>query len=154
MNYARLFHSKNVMLSLESTDKDEALKEMVDFLRNEEVFDEKTATAALKALREREKLGSTGIGNGVAIPHAKSKTVGDMVVAVAHAPKGLDYQSVDGEPVHILFLVVSRPEEAEEHLEVLRWISKLVRNRDFCMFFQRATTVEEVQGLLKEMGDG
>ena len=153
LKYSRLFGSKNVFLELEATTKEDALQEIIDGLHKNEVIDDKTAAGALKSVKEREKIGSTGIGNGVAIPHAKTKAVGEMVVALARSVEGLPYRSIDGEPVDIVFLILSPPEGQEQHLECLRWVSKLVRNRDFCMFFRRAKNVREVQGLLREMGD-
>lgn len=153
VKFSRLFGAKNVLLELNATTKDDALSEIIEFLEKNEVLDTKAATGALKAVKEREKIGSTGIGGGVAIPHAKSKAVSERVVALARSADGLDFHSVDGEPVHILFLIVSPPDEQEQHLEGLRWVSKLVRNRDFCTFFKRAENVREVQGLLREMGD-
>lgn len=153
LKYSRLFGSKNVFLDLKASTKEDALQEIISGLNEKEVFEEKTASAALKAVKEREKIGSTGIGNGVAIPHAKTKSVGEMVVALGRSVEGLPYKSIDGEPVDIVFLILSPPEEAEQHLECLRWVSKLVRNKDFCMFFRRAKNVREVQALLREMGD-
>jgi len=153
VKFARLFGSKNVFLDLQATVKDEALPEIVRQLEENEVFTAKEASSALRALREREKLGSTGIGNGVAIPHAKTKGVKEMVVALARSKEGIEFQSIDGEPVQLVFLIVSPAAEQEQHLDMLRWMSKLGRNSDFRMFFARARNVREVQGLLREMGD-
>jgi len=107
----------------------------------------------LRALRDRERIGSTGIGKGIAIPHAKSKSVEETVVALGRSVEGVDFQALDSGPVQALFLVVSHPEQQEHHLEILRWISKVVRQPDFRNFFLQAKTPREVQALLREMSD-
>jgi len=148
-----MYTRKNVLLDLEAGTKNEAIGEIVEFLRKNEVLDDGAAKELHKGILSREKIGSTGIGNGVAVPHAKVPKLPDVVVGLARSAAGLDYHSVDGEPVHILFVVGSPPEAADLHLSVLKWISRLGRNADFRSFLLRAKNVREVQGLLKEMGD-
>jgi fructose-specific phosphotransferase system IIA component len=153
VRFSRLYSKKNVLLEMDASTKQEALAEMVHHLEKNEVVDTSLAKELLQAVMSREKLGSTGIGNGVAVPHAKVPRLSDVVVAIARSKEGLDYQSIDGEPVYLVFFVASPPDEADLHLSLLKWVSKLSRNGDFRMFLRRAKNVREIQGLLREMGD-
>ncbi len=80
-----------------------------------------------KVLEEREQLGSTGIGNGVAIPHGRLAGLDQMVILVARSRKGVPFEAVDNEPVHIIFLLLANSEAATEYLKILARISKLLR---------------------------
>jgi mannitol/fructose-specific phosphotransferase system IIA component (Ntr-type) len=148
-----MFSRKNVLLDIKSTAKADALGELVEHLKKNEVLDEVLAKELSQAIMSREKLGSTGIGNGVAVPHAKVASLSEPIVAIGRSVEGLDYQSIDGEPVYAVFFVACPPGESELHLSLLKWYSKLSRNSDFRMFFRRAKNVREVQALLREMGD-
>ena len=78
-------------------------------------------------LREREQLGSTGIGSGIAIPHCKLQGLGKGVVAIGLVPQGVDFGAVDGKPVRVFFLVISPSESPAEHLQILAAISRWVK---------------------------
>lgn len=105
-----------------------------------------------KRLLERETLGSTGIGNGVAVPHVKLDAVSETLMVLARSSAGLDYCAVDGRPVHSVFLVVAPKDATTEHLQLLRWISGLARNADFRRFLKSADGEREIRDLLVEMG--
>ncbi len=85
------------------------------------------ADALYQALWEREQLGSTGIGHGVAIPHCKVEGLSDVVLAVGNVPKGMPFGAVDGQPVHLFFLVISPASQPAAHLQCLSAISKWVQ---------------------------
>jgi PTS system nitrogen regulatory IIA component len=114
-----------ILLGLESKEREMVLKEMVGFLK------ERNRIAKEKDLYEkliqRERLGSTAIGNGVAIPHCKMKGIKDPVVMLAISPKGVDFYSLDGKPSHLFFLVVSSPDNPSLNLQILAAIAHLVR---------------------------
>ena len=105
-----------------------------------------------KALLEREKKGSTGIGSGVAVPHVKSKQVKRLSLVLACSQAGIEFHAIDGRPVHVIFLILAPEQEPEAHLLALRWISKLARNADFRRFVLQAQTDSQVRDLLREMG--
>jgi PTS system nitrogen regulatory IIA component len=114
-----------VIAELESQDREGVLKEMVAFLKkknkiakNKELFEK---------LLQREKLGSTAIGEGVAIPHCKMKGVKNPVVMLAVSKKSVDFHSLDGKPSHVFFLVVSSPDNPSLNLQILAAIAHLVR---------------------------
>jgi PTS system nitrogen regulatory IIA component len=114
-----------IIAELESQDREGVLKEMVVFLKK------KNKIAKDKELFEkllhREKLGSTAIGEGVAIPHCKMKGVKNPVVMLAVSKKSVDYQSLDGKPTYVFFLVVSSPDNPSLNLQILAAIAHLVR---------------------------
>lgn len=114
-----------VITELKSQKRENVLKEMVSFLK------EKNKIAREKDLYtkliQREKLGSTGIGEGVAIPHCKMKSVKDPIVMLAISRKGVNFYSQDGKPSHVFFLVVSSPENPSLNLQILAAIAHLVR---------------------------
>ena len=105
----------------------------------------------LRALMAREDNGSTAVGN-VGIPHVKNNTVSRIVGALGVFPAGLDFRAVDREPVHMVFLLLSPKDKAEEHVQVLRQVSLMVRKPDFIRFARQVRSAEEARGLLEEMG--
>jgi mannitol/fructose-specific phosphotransferase system IIA component (Ntr-type) len=106
----------------------------------------------LRQLHEREALGSTGLGNGVAVPHVKQTRVAEIRLAVAISAAGIPFDAIDGRPVHIMFLVLGTKGAApEEHLQVLRWVSGLARNADFRRFARSAGSRDALRELLTEM---
>ncbi len=126
---ARALRRKNVFTDLQATGKEDAIREIVGRLQENGELPARMAKQALDALVAREKMGSTGIGNGIAIPHVKLKGgPEDSLVAIARSSAGVDFAAIDGEKVFVLFLVVSQEERAEDHLAILKSISALVRD--------------------------
>jgi PTS system nitrogen regulatory IIA component len=106
--------------------KDSVLEEMVGALAHARVT--RAPDAVLAAVRQRESLGSTGLGKGIAVPHARSTTVSERAVVVARSRKGVDFDAVDGEPAHLFFLIVAPPLERDEiYLQLLARIVRAVR---------------------------
>jgi mannitol/fructose-specific phosphotransferase system IIA component (Ntr-type) len=152
MNHLNLFKEKNIIADLKAGDKREVLEEMVEYSIEKGLLAKTKKKAVIEALLEREKLGSTGLGNGIAIPHVKIKGFQGDLALVARSKSGIDFKSVDGEPVIIFFLLVSSTEEAENHLSILQWISGLARHQDFKSFIRGAADGKEILGILKEIG--
>ena len=94
----------------------------------------------VKAILKREELGSTGIGRGVAVPHTKHPSVDRLVGTVAVSRQGVDFASLDGEVVHLFFLLVSPPDRPGDHLRALENISRQLRDDTFCRFLKQAKT--------------
>lgn len=146
-----------VFLQLESRDKKAALKELLSAVAAAGAFDEKEIDAFLKQFMDREKLGSTGIGRGMAIPHVKSeKITSDPMIAIGVSEAGIEYSSIDGEPVHTMFMILSPTERAAQHLEILKGISALARDRDFCRLVRRMNKADDIRLLIRDLeaGDG
>lgn len=111
---------------LSARKKDSVLDELVDALARAGVT--RSPEAVREALRQREGLGSTGIGKGVAVPHARSTMVSERAVVVARSKRGVDFDSVDGEPVQLFFLIVAPPLERDDvYLQLLARIVRGVR---------------------------
>ncbi len=101
-------------------------------------------------LIDRENLGSTGIGQGIAIPHGKTDRVNELVAVLGISQKGVNFEALDGELVHILFLLVAPKETAGPHLKALAQISRLLRDVYFCELLRRCKTSEEVYELIRK----
>jgi nitrogen PTS system EIIA component len=122
---------KSIVADIKSTKKEDVIKELVDLLVNAGELDKGCRAKVLDALMERESLGSTAIGQGIAIPHAKSDCVSKLVGAFALSKKGVDFDSLDGEPVFIFFLLLAAQDSAGPHLKALARISRLFKDKYF-----------------------
>jgi mannitol/fructose-specific phosphotransferase system IIA component (Ntr-type) len=150
-SFAKLFTESSIVLGHQASSKEEALSSFLDELVVKGVLQREHLKEISSALGKRESLGSTGIGNGVAVPHAKLKTLDRAVVALACLPDGVDYAAIDGEPVHILFLLLSPTKEGSTHVGLLKWIATLARSADFRRFLLRSQTPRDVLALIEEM---
>lgn len=152
----KLFKAKTSVVNLKSDVKEDVLAEIVANLVKSGALPKNLTDKVLEALREREELASTGVGQNVAIPHVKIPGIDQAVTSLCTHNEGVEWAAVDGEPVHVFFVVL-RPEEPgenhdpERHLEMMRWIADLSRNRDFRRFACVARTRKELVDLLKEM---
>lgn len=114
-----------VIPELQYQERDKVLKEMVDFLKSRNKISK--GKELFEKLIQRENLGSTAIGEGVAIPHCKIKGAKNPIVLLAISKKGVDFLSLDGKPSHLFFMVVSSPENPSLNLQILAAIAYLVR---------------------------
>jgi len=156
MTFWKLFKAKSCSLSLTGSSKDEVLVELVDALVKGGSLDEELQDEALAALREREALATTGVGQNVAIPHVKLAGLERAVASLSVHREGVEWAAVDGQPVQLVFTVLRPAQESEHHdpevhLEMMRWISRLGRERDFRSFALQAGTRSQLVDLLKEM---
>lgn len=139
-----------IVPELEAGTKEAAIRQMVASLKSAGSVKAEDEEGIVAAILKREELGSTGIGNGVAVPHTKHASVEKLVATVALAREGVDFASLDGEPVYILFLLVSPPDRPGDHLRGLENISRHLRNQNFCKFLRQSKSREEILELLKE----
>lgn len=151
MHYWEIFQEEAIFLNLEGKKKEEVLKEIVDGLTEKKLLSKKEATKAYELLKKREQVGSTGIGNAVAIPHVKYPGLDRIVAAVGIHRAGIDYRSIDGHPVKLVVMIIRPEGDSEEHLKFLQWVSKLSRNADFRSFALNAKDEKEILALFKEM---
>jgi len=100
--------------------------------------------------RERESLGSTGIGQGIGIPHAKSQNVKTLVAAFGLSQKGVNFDSLDGEPVYIFFLLIAPEESAGPHLKALARISRMLKDKYFRELLKKSKDEKEVLRIIQE----
>ena len=127
MRLRDLFTDKVVKLDLESDTKDGLLKELVSLLE----LDGKAEAILFKTLKRRENLGSTGIGKAIAIPHCRSLVVKRLRLAYGRKPSGIDFNAIDGAPVHSFFLIIAPPlEVSNQYLPVLGKIAQFAKDPD------------------------
>ncbi|MCM8799184.1 MAG: PTS sugar transporter subunit IIA [Candidatus Omnitrophica bacterium] len=122
---------KAIVLNIKSTKKEEVIKELVDALINAEEIEKRHRNKIVDALLAREKLGSTAIGQGIAIPHAKSEYVEKLVAALGISSSGVNFDALDEEPVYIIFLLLAPQDSAGPHLKALASISRLLKDKYF-----------------------
>lgn len=139
-----------IIPDLKVSSKEAAIQEMVAGLKNSGTIKPEDEAGIVAAILKREELGSTGIGNGVAVPHTKHPSVDRLVATVALSKEGVDFASLDGESVYILFLLVSPPDRPGDHLRGLENISRHLRNQNFCKFLRQSRSREDILELLRE----
>jgi len=150
MNLSEFVVTEAIIPNLEATSKDTAVQAMVASLKDAGAIPPGDEESIVAAILKREELGSTGIGNGVAVPHTKHPSVDRLVATVAISTEGVDFASLDGEAVYILFLLVSPPDRPGDHLRGLENISRHLRDQTFCKFLKQSKTVEDIVELLEE----
>lgn len=151
MKITEFLDKRGIKVGLQATEKEETLKELVEVLAAvKDIGDKK---GIVRALIEREGLGSTGIGQGIAIPHGKTDRVDSLVAVLGISHKGVNFESLDGELVYIFFLLVAPRETAGPHLKALAQISRLLRDAYFCELLKRCKTPEEVYDLIRREED-
>ena len=150
MKFADFICHEAIIANLAALDKQGAIEEMVRALCKAGKVDEGEFESIVKAIMKREERGSTGIGRGIAVPHTKHPNVERLVGAVAVSNLGVDFASLDGEVVHLFFLLISPPDRPGDHLRALENISRQLRDDTFCRFLKQAKGVEDIQLLLDE----
>ena len=140
-----------IKLELEARKKNEALQEMVELLHRTGRIRDPEAT--LSGLIDREKLTSTGIGSGIAIPHLLSPDVEQTVMAFGRKREGLRFDSVDNQPVNLIFLLVGPKHQEYAHLRLLSHLSRLLRDAGFRRTLLEADTPEEILQILRRVED-
>jgi PTS system nitrogen regulatory IIA component len=147
MELREFFSEDAVRLELESTSKDDVLKELIGLLK----LDDKSEGMLFKMLKRRENLGSTGIGRGIAIPHCRSLVVSKLRVAFARKTVGVDFRAIDDKPVNFFFLIVAPPlEVSNQYLPVLGKIAQFSKEPDVPERLFGLTEPSQFMALLEE----
>ncbi len=150
MRLLEFLRPEETISELRPGDKAAVVKELLGAVRRTRAFAAKRMPDVFQALLAREELGSTGIGGGVALPHAKHNSVRRMTGVLGRSREGVDFAALDGEPVYILFLLVSPVDKPDEHLRAMQKLSRMLRDRDYCRFLRKARDREELIELLQE----
>ncbi len=137
-----------VSADLKSRSKKEVIEELVQLLTSAGAVDKKIKRKLIEVLMAREALGSTAIGQGIAIPHGKCEGVTRMTAALGISKKGIDFDSLDGEPAHIFFLLVAPIDSAGPHLKALARISRLLKDKYFRDSLKTAPNAEAILSLI------
>ena len=147
MELRQFFTEDAIKLELESTTKDDVLKELISLLG----LDEKSEGMLYKMLKRRENLGSTGIGRGIAIPHCRSLVVNKLRVAFGRKSQGMDFKAIDEKPVNFFFLIVAPPlEVSNQYLPVLGKIAQFSKEPDVPQRLLEITEPRQFIQLLEE----
>lgn len=148
MNIAELTKTDFIIKDLKSKTKKEVLTELSEvFLKADLHIDEE---AIVEVLLEREKLGSTGIGEGIAIPHGKLPELKNLIVSFGRSKRGIDFESLDGNPVHIFFLLMAPENSAGQHLKALAKISRMLKDKKFREDLMEADSREDIYNRMIE----
>lgn len=150
MNFSDFISKSAIRTQLQASDKEGVIREMATSLLEAGDIAEDQYESIVEAILKREELGSTGIGRGVAVPHTKHPTVDKLCGTVAVSDAGVNFDSLDGDPVHLLFLLVSPPDRPGDHLRALENISRQLRDDSFCSFLKQSKTPDDVWQLLEE----
>jgi len=150
MKFADFVCLEAISAELTALDKEGTIREMVQGLLDAGQVEADEFESIVKAILKREELGSTGIGRGIAVPHTKHPSVDRLVGTVAVSHEGVDFDSLDGEVVHLLFLLISPPDRPGDHLRALENISRQLRDDTFCRFLKQSKTSEDIGQLLEE----
>lgn len=139
-----------IAATLAATSKEGVIREMVENLRRAGYFKTSQPDDIVKAILKRELLGSTGIGRGVAIPHAKHAGADRLVGAVAVSGAGVNFDSLDGEPVHVFVMLVSPNDRPGDHLRALENVSRCLRDDSFVKALRHAADANAIWDLLTD----
>ena len=135
---------------LKASTKAEVIAEMAGLLVDAGAIEKKHKAKIIETLMAREALGSTAIGQGIAIPHGKSEAAEKMVAALAVSRKGVDFDSLDGEPSYIFFLLVAPIDSAGPHLKILAQISRLLKDKFFRDSLKNTKSGKEMLDLVSQ----
>ena len=148
MELSKILKPECVDLKLTSRTKSDVLVEMMKLLeRGGQVGDTETA---LEAVKQREKVMTTGVGQGLALPYAKSSAVKELCLALGVAREGIDFESLDGKPVHLVFLLMATEGSPGPHIQALSRIARLTKSEDFRSKLLQAKSADRVIELVRE----
>ena len=143
-----ILKTDSIIANLAGTNKEEVLREITDFLQKLCLIKDKETL--FNTLMEREKLGSTGIGDNVAIPHGKSDELSQIITVFGRSLKGLDFESLDQKPVHFVCMVIAPSNSTGHHLKALARISRLFKNKDLREGILKLQDANQIYSLLLE----
>ena len=150
MKFREFLRRDAVIYSMKARDKRGALRELVEALARVGAVRQEDVPAIVAALMKRENLGSTGIGRGMAVPHARFEGVKSLVGALGRSEEGIEFNALDGQPVHVLFLMLSSPADSARHLQALERVARLLKDETYCRFLKQARDLEDLLDLIDE----
>ncbi len=150
MKFSDFVCPEAIVADLQATDKEGAIREMAKGLVAAGRISDSEYEDIVRAVLNREELGSTGIGRGVAVPHTRHTSVDRLVGTAALSRSGIDFSSIDGERVTLLFLLVSPVDRPGDHLRALESITRQLRDDAFCQKLKRAESAEAIRKMLQQ----
>ena len=146
MKISEILTKKNIIKDLKSFDKESVLEELSNFLKDRGEIPNKENL--LLSLLEREKLGSTGIGENVAIPHAKIRDIDKIITVFARSQIGVEFESLDQKPVNFIYLILAPENSTGQHLKALARISRLFKHPSLRESVLRANEIDQIYSIL------
>ena len=154
MSILKLLDTSFIDTGLKVSNRDEVLKRIAAIAKTSEILHRYTLEDIFDALVEREKLGTTGFGDGVAIPHCSFPDIEGFVVGFCRIPDGADFSSADGEPVYTLFFIIGPEPDRNRHIQILSMVSKILADKRLSDALRKAETTQAVLDILGgEAGD-
>ena len=150
MKLTEIVVQKAISPTLGVRTRDEVIGALMDLLVEAGEVSTDDRDDFVKAVIKRDNRGSTGFGNGVAVPHLKQASVKKVIFAIANVGDGIDFNALDGNPVHSIFLLLSPEDQPELHLEAMEAVFGSLSQETFRRFLRQATTVKEIVTLLKD----
>ena len=148
MKVHELLNPKYILTDFKSDNKDKVINELVDLLKDDErVID---LEEVRKCVFDREKIMSTGVGKGFAIPHGKTNSVADIIAVFGKSREPIEYNSLDGEPVNLVFLMIGKDTLVSKHIKLLSRISRLMNNDEFREKLVNADSKESILKIFEE----
>ena len=141
---------ERIKVNLEGKTKEEIIKEMAQLFVESGVLDSEDLEEFVKEINEREKLTPTGMQDGIAIPHARTPLVKELSLALGISREGVDFESMDGEPSKLIFMIAAPEKTKKEHLDLLAEISKLSYEEELVEELKTASTIEDITNQLKK----
>ena len=148
MKVSELLNPGVIIADLKGNKKEDVINELIDLLKSDSRVQDIEKVRA--AVLDREKIMSTGVGKGFAIPHGKTNSISDIVAAFGKANNPVDYDALDNQPVHLIFLLVGKDNLVSKHIKLLSRISRMMNKDDFRNRLMEASTVEEILDIFQK----
>jgi len=146
-----LISKKAILLNIKSRDKRGAILELVQAARKSNDGERFAVSDIVEAIVQREKIGSTGVGGGIGVPHAKIDGIRGVIGAFGRSESGLDFAAVDAAPVDIFFLILAPPSKSEAYLKALQKIMCAIKQPNTVKFLRGAKTPKDVEEIFREV---
>jgi nitrogen PTS system EIIA component len=153
MSFSELLPENSILFQLDAQNRDDVLSEILTRVQENGILEDGSFDEISNKLIEREELGSTGVGNGIAVPHTKHKQFSKPILCIARSTKGVNFGALDGEPVFLFFMLLSPDKNATDHLKALTFISTALRDEFFCKFLKNSASEEEMLDIVNEMDE-
>lgn len=150
MKILEVLPKEAIITDMKSKVKNEVIEELVDSISKITGINR---AELIKVLLERERLGSTGIGGGIGIPHGKLKNLESLIMGFGLSRKGVDFESIDGRPAHLFFVLLTPENSTGLHLKLLSRISRLLKNESFKKKLMKATDSNQVYSIIEEVDE-
>ena len=142
---------KTICLTLKNTTKDGVIRELAELLKKSEYVTD--FDIFLKDVFEREKLGATGIGNGIALPHARTDAVHNIIIAFGRSSQGIDFNGIDDKSAKLVFLIGTPKKDVNKYLQVLAHLTRLLKKESFRQQLLEAQNANEILNAIREIED-